>query len=192
MKRVLLLVVVAVAVACTNGSPSSSTPQPNTPAETPQDRPLPEAEIYAAVIRQLATKDHTFGKRGASPFKVLYVVNGAIARAGKSRGDPFGPAPDPFRPDVLNGIRRKLGDEVPPLRFVIDGNKFQRGHGLGLGVRNAGVIISLGPIEIKKDRVHVRNMLWCGSLCAQGLTYVLSERDGRWVITGTTGPITIA
>jgi hypothetical protein len=60
------------------------------------------------------------------------------------------------------------------------------------GVKNDGVIISLGPIERKKGRVHVATGLWCNSTCGQWLTYVLKQRDENWRITGTTGPYAIS
>jgi hypothetical protein len=76
--------------------------------------------------------------------------------------------------------------------FVVDGNDVRRGRqGMG-GVKDNGVIISLGPIEPKKDRIHVFNSLWCGGLCEQWLTYVLAKDGRHWRITGTTGTSAIS
>jgi hypothetical protein len=60
------------------------------------------------------------------------------------------------------------------------------------GVKKGDVIITLGPIERKKGRVHVANGLWCGRVCGHWLTYVLREFEGRWSITGTTGLVSIS
>lgn len=155
----------------------------------PTDEVSAEVEIYSAVVRRLV-RDHTFGG-GKSPFKHIYVLNGPIPDAGDFRGDPLGPAPKQFPSDVIAGIGEQLEDLVP-VTFVTDGNNVRRGEqGMG-GVKNHGVIITLGPIDSKKDQVHVSNGLWCGGLCGQWLTYVLAKDGGQWKITGTTGPYIIS
>jgi hypothetical protein len=197
MKRMLLVLLAAAigAGACTDDPPRSVTPRPvpgpsaRTPATAP--RTAAEIEIYSAVIRRLILRDHTFGG-GPSPFEVVYVVNGAIEGAGRPLRDLFGPAPRPFAQEVVNGIRQRLRDELPPMRFVRDGESALRRHHRPGGVRNDGVIISLGSIRRKRGRVHVPNTLWCGGLCAQWLTYVLSERTGDWRVVGITGPIAVS
>ncbi|MFN2593580.1 MAG: hypothetical protein ABR579_01675, partial [Actinomycetota bacterium] len=60
------------------------------------------------------------------------------------------------------------------------------------GVKNSGVVISLGPIRRRSEQVLVPNTLWCNGLCGQWLTYVLANRNGHWRITGTTGPAAIS
>lgn len=192
MKPGLLLVVVAmIPIACVDGSPPSSAPGETAPEDTVQDETTLEIDVYSAVIRQLVTKDHTFGGE-SPPFKVVYVINGAVTGAGKPRGDVFGPAPHRFGQDLIDGIRERLRDDLPPLRFIVDGNEFRRGPDQLGGVKNDGVIISLGLIERKRDRVRVPNTLWCGGRCGQWLTYVLAEKNGRWVITGTSGPVAVS
>jgi hypothetical protein len=188
----VLSAVVILATACTSErSDHSGRPSPPANTRTPDEEMVARVQIYAAVIRRLVTRDHTFG-RGTSPFKYVYVVNGAFGDAGDPlSGDLFGPAPMPFSSVISEGIEEQLQD-LPPIRFVIDGNRLRRGNeGMG-GVKNDGVIISLGTIERKKNRVHVSNGLWCGGLCGQWLTYVLRRSEGRWKITGTTGPYAIS
>ena len=192
--RTLLSALLAAAIAvasCANQPEQPSTrPSPSVEAATPTEDV--GAEIYAAVIRRLVTKDHTFGQ-GESPFKHVYVINGPIPDAGdpETVGDAFGPASEPFSSEVIAGIEEELKD-LPPVTFIADGNDVRHGErGMG-GVKNDGVIISLGPLERNEGRIHVSNRLWCGGLCAQWLTYVLAEDDGRWKITGTTGPVSIS
>jgi hypothetical protein len=194
MKRRLLLALVLTLVvgACTDDRPPISAPPPSRPTKSPDDQRAERIQIYSAVIRRLVTKDHTFGG-GPTPFKYVYVVNGSIEEADDPMGGTlFGPAPRPFPHQVVDGIRARLQD-LPPIRFIIDGGDVRRGkHGMG-GVKNDGVIISLGAVERKKrGAIHVSNGLWCGGLCGQWLTYVLHEQQGRWKITGTTGPYVIS
>ena len=192
--RQMLITLVAImmfAVGCTNESAERFTTRSRSSGtESPTDEARAEIEIYSAVIRRLLTKDHTFGG-GPSPFKYVYVVDGPIKDAGDPRKDLFGPASKPFSTTVIDGIEEELRD-LPPVRFVTDGNDVRRGkEGMG-GVMKDGVIISLGSIERKKDRVNVSNGLWCGGLCGQWMTYVLIQEGGAWKITGTTGPYVIS
>lgn len=191
-RRILVLfAVVMLAGACTD-EPSDTSTIPSPPArnQIPQIGTEAEIEIYAAVIRRLVTKDHTFG-RAPTLFDYVYVVNGSLKDAGDPLGDHFGPASEPFPSEVVDGIEERLED-LPPVRFVRDGNGIRLGkQGIG-GVKNDGVIISLGPIERKNGKVYVSNGLWCGGTCGQWLTYVLREAQGRWKITGTTGSYAIS
>lgn len=186
-----MLVVVGL-TACSEAVPRASTPAATPSAgevENVRADPPRRAEIYAAVIRQLVTVDHTFGN--AQPrFRVVYVVDGVVPGAGSALRDFFTPA-RPFGEDVTAGIRQQLEGKVPPIRFVADGEDALRRPIRAGAVRNRGVIISLGPIERKNDLVRVPNMLWCDAKCAQWRTYVLAEKGGRWVITRS-GPASIS
>jgi hypothetical protein len=187
-----LCVAVALATACTSDRADQAN-QPSPPAQTPppDEETIAHVQIYAAVIRRLVTRDHTFG-RGPSPFDSVYVVNGALNEAGDPLGgDLFGPAPERFPSQVVEGIKEELQD-LPPLRFIGNGSRARRGtQGVG-GVKKNGVIISLGPVVRKSGRVQVANGLWCGSTCGQWLTYVLRRAEGQWTIAGTTGPYIIS
>lgn len=194
--RTMLIILLATAIAASGCAyepeQSSTTRSPSTETAAPTDDVAADVEIYSAVIRRLVTDDHTFGG-GASPFKHVYVVDGPIPNAGgpEAARNPFGPASAPFPPDVVAGIEEELVD-LPPVTFIADGNDVRRGEQGMEGVKNDGVIISLGPLEPKNGTIHVSNNLWCGGLCGQWLTYVLVEDDGRWKITGTTGPVGIS
>lgn len=194
MRKMLLILLTATiaAAGCTNDPERpSAKPSLSPGTATPADDVTAEVQIYSSVIRRLVTRDHTFG-RGKSPFEHVFVVSGPIPNAGDPRADEyFGPASEPFPPDVIAGIEEELED-LPPVTFVADGNDVRRGkQGMG-GVKNDGVIISMGPIEPKKEGVHVSNGLWCGGRCGQWLTYVLAEEGGQWKVTGTTGPSAIS
>jgi hypothetical protein len=158
------------------------------PAEAGQSRIDRTVAIYSAVIRRLVIKDHTFG-RAKSPFKHVYVVNGAVEKAGHvtKEGEPG----SPFSRQVREGIRRELRD-LPPLDFVGDRDSVVLGKYFDGEVMNQGVVISLGPIPAGVRKVEVENNLWCGSTCGQWLTYVLESQDDRWRVTGTEGPYAIS
>jgi len=146
--------------------------------------------IYAAVIRQLVTIDHTFGQ--ADPgFGVVYVINGPVERA----DDPSRPigevkAHRPFGSRVVKGLRAAL-DDLPDVTFVEDRSAVVAGEAPG-HVINDGVLLTLGPIRGGATRVEVGNSLWISGLAGQWLTYVLERKSGTWEVAGTTGPVAIS
>jgi hypothetical protein len=153
------------------------------------------AAIYAAVVRQLVTKDHTFGGSADPGFKVVYVLDGVVVDA----ADPSKPADahdpkEPFSPDVKDGVRflSTLAD-LPRVEFVPERASAVAGASASSPgqVKNRGVLISLGPIGLRGKTVEVETSLWINGLAGEWLTYVL-ERDGTWKVTGTTGPRAIS
>lgn len=186
---ILVLVVAVIFTACdppARGPSGSAQPSPTASGRADERT---TAQIYAAVIRRLVTKDHTFGG-GPSPFEYVYVVDGPIPGAGNVRMG-LRPSPQRFPEAVKRAIEGRLGD-LPPLEFIADPDSVRLGRqGIG-GVENDGVILSLGPIETVQAEVQVSTGLWCGGTCGQWLTYVLGQDGGRWGITGTTGPYAIS
>jgi hypothetical protein len=196
-----LLVVATLTLAllpgCGGGSDESQRPTPGAPdsGEPGAKSTDRSAAIYAAVVRQLVTKDHTFG--GADPgFKVIYVLDGVVADA----ADPSKPAnandpKEPFSHDVKDGVRflSTLAD-LPPVEFVVSRHSAVAGASASSPgeVKNGGVLISLGPIDPDGKRVEVETSLWINGLAGQWLTYVLEQKNGSWAVTGTTGPMAIS
>jgi hypothetical protein len=98
---------------------------------------------------------------------------------------------EPFANALKQAIEDRLLDLLP-LEFIADPNSVRLGkEGIG-GVRNDGVIIRLSPIKPVQDEIHISTGLWCGGTCGQWLTYVLSQDQERWKITGTIGPYAIS
>jgi hypothetical protein len=158
--------------------------KPRTKAQGEAERAV---AIYAAVIRQLVTKDHTFG--GADPgFKAVYVLDGPVKGAGDSDTTVDALASETrFGPDVKEGLRTALAD-LPPLRFVKDRRSvITAGH-----VLNDGVLLTLGPILGAGPDVKVSNSLWIDVLAGQWLTYVLKQTGTGWKVVGTDGPVAIS
>lgn len=178
-----LVAALACAAALLAGCSDSPAAAPAATADT-STRDL---QIYATVIRELVTVDHTFGS-GPSPFKHVWVVDAPMSGvgrpgAGESRGQAFS---ETFKAD----LSREMTD-IGPLDFVADGDEVRQMDS-DPQVRDRGVIVTVGPIEKHGDKVHVGHEIWCGGTCAEWFTYVLEERDGRWVITDDTGERAIA
>jgi hypothetical protein len=151
-------------------------------------------DIYAAVIRRLVTRDHTFGQT-EPPFKVIYVLDGAVQGA----ADPQKTLDEPdraqrFASEIKDGLAEELED-LPGLTFVGRRSAVieEAGDAVGPGrVMNGGVLLTLGPIVATGTNAEVEANLWLNGLVGQWLTYVVRKRDGTWQVTGTTGPVSIS
>jgi len=182
----------AVSVGCGGGSDESQQPTPGArdSGESTADSNR-SAAIYAAVVRQLVTKDHTFG--GGDPgFKVVYVLDGVVVDAADPSKPPREHDPkEPFSHDLKDGVRfLSTLAELPPVEFVAERDSVVAGTHSGSSpghVKNGGVLISLGPIKGDANRVEVANSLWINGLAGQWLTYVVERGDGGWAVTGISG-----
>lgn len=147
-----------------------------------------EAAIYVAVIRRLM-QDEELG-RSASSLEALYIVDGPLPDAGRPRGDVFAQPRARFDSALLERIKQTLAPHVWPPRWVGDLRvALPEDSGDG-SVGNNRAVLVLGDIERRDDdEVHVPITWWCDK-CSRWLTYVVVNRDGRWVVTGTTGPVT--
>ncbi len=192
MRAFILIGAVLVSVfgASCGGSDDGATAVPDSgePREAQDTR---EAEVYAAVIRQLVTKDHTFGS-GEPPFKVVYVLDGAVpGAADPEQAGSLAVSGRRFSEATKSAISSRLAD-LPPIRFVerrdavVDGNEGGNSPG---EVANGGVLIALGPIDGQGEKVEVESSLWMNGLVGAWQTYVVALRDGDWRVTGTRGPV---
>jgi len=152
------------------------------------------AAIYSAVIRELVTKDNTFGSAPRS-FKVIYVLDHPIGDAGNpeaqaiTRGSQEG-----FSAALKMAIRARLA-ELSPMKFAPSRSSAVVGEEAGASpghVRAGGVLITLGPIVGKEGEVRVGNSWWMNGLAGQWSTYVLGEQGAGWKVTGLSGPIAIS
>ncbi|MGK9271561.1 hypothetical protein KXR83_11250 [Williamsia muralis] len=94
-------------------------------------------------------------------------------------------------------LRRAIAnqpDEMPPVEFIAEIEDKANPERQGLtGVENDGVIVGLAALAHQSDgTVHVGAGYWCGGLCGLALTYVVGKLDGRWQVTGRTGPVSIS
>lgn len=191
----LLLLLGSVAAGCGGASdPAVGRPDPSSSGVMQPAGTERTAAIYASVIRQLVTKDHTFG--GGDPgFEMVYVLDGAVEGA----EDPLLKLEDrhpdqPFPTALKERVTETLVD-LPPTSFVARRSDVVAGAKAGASpgrVTNHGVLLTLGPIEGGGDKVQVGANLWIDGLAAHWLTYVVKLRGDEWQVTGTTGPVAIS
>ncbi len=148
------------------------------------------AAIYAAVVRRLVTRDHTFG--GApSPFKRVYVVDGAVPDANDPRMPARLDVARPFDAQLKETIVRRLVD-LPRVEFVSDPERVIVEEKKCPRVKGDGVVVSLGPIARSDRRRTVATGLFSACLAGQWLTYVLERGGNEWRVVGTRGPVAIS
>ncbi|HEX6261684.1 MAG TPA: hypothetical protein VF097_02425 [Actinomycetota bacterium] len=187
---VLLVAVLATTACASDPAPfraAAPTAAPTassgaTPAAAPQPG-SPRSQIYAAVIRQLVTVDHTFG--GAKPpFDRVLVVDGVFPepkRAPWGAASPRHPFPEPLKTAIEGHL-----EDLPPLCFI---GEEQAPRDLPTA---QAAVIRLGPIVQDWEHHRVPASLECGSVCGIWLSYILADEDGRWVIIDRSGPLAIA
>jgi ABC-2 type transport system permease protein len=159
--------------------PPAPVPTP-TPALIEGDR----AAIYAAVVRQLLTVDHTF-EDGPPNFPIVYLVRSTDDGV----GDPDAPQaeshalPEP----VQSAMVAALDDLSVEFLWVDDADEVPRDGDTG-AVAGGGAIVTLGNIHFQEDgSALVSAKLYFSMLGATGKTYVLEQVGGSWQVTGDTG-----
>jgi hypothetical protein len=166
----------------------TDTPQPDSPLPPPA--PTSEAaapvsgDVYAAVVRQLYTVDHTFGDQSPN-FPTVYLVR----TTDDSVGDPGAPQNGPWDlPESLQkDIVAALEDLPAEFVWVDSGDEVPR-DSTTHAVAGGGAIITLGNIHMREDgSAMVSAQLYFSPLGATGKTYVLEQVDGTWQVTGDTG-----
>jgi hypothetical protein len=189
--RKIALLLTTVAVAVTGCSRATGLGEDSAPAPRPLDEATERtADIYAAVIRRLVTKDHTFGAE-PSPFERVFVVDGVVEEVGSPYME-FDDVRKPFPATVKRSIARSLRD-LPPITFVANPASAIVNENSCAEVRDGGVLIRVGPIsKARRGAVTVSNSLFIACLGGQWLTYVLEPADGSWRVTGTKGPALIS
>jgi len=180
---VLCVITLVMTIGC-----GRNAPPPASPGLSLED----EASIYAAVIRQLATVDDTFGGN-LEPTK-LFIIKNTDDKA----GDPTGPSS--FSTAISQTAQDKITDMLHDLSSIIvwidkfEDAEFEEGKSPGLeklpiqSVIDGGAIITLGNIHLQNDgSAQVAGSIYVASLAAGGATYILEKKEGPWEITGTTG-----
>lgn len=168
----------------TRSAPPAGTPLASLPTRAIALSEDDQVVIYAAVVRQLYTVDHTFGDQ-APNFPVVYL----LTTTDDTVGDPA--APSLGAQPVPEIVQRKMIAAVSdlPAQFIPVPSRDQ----VPLEqpddrVQGDGAIITLGNIHLQPDgSVLVSAGLYFSNLGAGGRTYVLKQIDGTWQITGTTG-----
>jgi hypothetical protein len=148
----------------------------------PINSPADDPAVYAAVVRQLYTEDHTFNE--PPYFPIVYLVR----RTDDGIGDPDAPRADSrlLAVPVLAAIVADL-DNLPA-EFVWVDDEEQVPRGQNGAVAEGGAIITLGNIHYQEDdSALVSASLYVSPLVATGKTYVLERADSMWAVTGDSG-----
>jgi hypothetical protein len=174
--------VVGLLAGCADGARPRSGLQPD-------EDPVLERQvgIYAAVIRQLVTKDHTFGEEGPG-LEVVYVLDRPVGRAEGTSPEGEG---EPFSEALRAGLRAALTD-LPPLEFVAEMEQvIVEKDGFPM-VKGQDGLVSLGLIPETGDRIEMPASLYFTGLAGVWVTYVVETTGGEWRVTGTTGPVAVS
>jgi hypothetical protein len=177
----LLAALVVLLAGCGDeGTPVSAPPTVTAPRDD-------SAEVMAAAVQRLITRDHTFGT-GEHRFAEYLIVDHIDATAGApGRGDSGGGR-------ALTGSERAAiaGVVAPfgPYRFVADAAGVR--SGAATPPIEGSVVVGVGAPALDADAATVPVSLWCGSLCGTWMTYRLARVGDAWRVTGTEGPVAIS
>jgi ABC-2 type transport system permease protein len=158
----------------------TSTPaaQAGSPSPTPAASTLPQEEqaaIYAAVVRQLYSVDHTFGDQPPN-FPVIYLLRATDDSVGdpNARHDTSHSLPEALQKAIVDS----LGDLPAEFMWVDSADEVPR-DGRTHAVAGGGAIITLGNIHLQEDGPAL--------VSAQLYFAMLGKIDGSWQISGDTG-----
>lgn len=145
-----------------------------------------QAEIYAALVRQMYTVDHTFGDSPPN-WPEVYL----ISVTDDNIGDPNGPKGGQVELSaaIRDSVAERLSDlPIEKLEWIEFQNQAPFDPSTGMVSGGKGVVMTFGNIHPHEDGgVRVAASLFFANLGAAGKTYVLEQVDGEWGVTGTTG-----
>lgn len=151
------------------------------------------AAIYAAVVRELYTVDHTYNIDDPPNFPVIYLV----ITTDDGSGDPNAPQEEPalIPEEVQTGVSKLLSGSAAmdagnwlPAEIIWIGDAADAPYTPTNTVAEGGAVIKLGNIFPQPDgSVLVSASLYLGELAATGKTYVLNLVEASWRVTGYTG-----
>lgn len=155
---------------------------PVTPGAAAGMRSEQQAEVYAAVVKQLYYLDHTYSE--TPNFPVIYLVE----MTDDSAGDPsITSSPSNAIPsEVQEIIEKRLLDLPAEVRWTADAEDVPRDPETQMVAEN-GALITLGNIHLQEEQLLVAGSIETGMLSGGGRTYSLENLDGQWQITGFVG-----
>ncbi len=141
------------------------------------------AAIYAAVVRQLYTVDHTFGDEPPN-WPVIYLLRATDDRAGDPRSTE---ARSSLLPESVREAIVAAMDDLPAEFVWVDDRREVIDESI-MAVKDNGALITLGNTYLQEDgTVQVAASIYFADLGGGGATYIIERVDGIWQITGNTG-----
>lgn len=144
-----------------------------------------QGQIYAAVARQLFTKDNSFD--GKTPqWEGLYLVRLTDDKV----GDANGPQSDALllSSAVIESANKQLNDLNVKVMWIDGDSQAPKDPQTGVLDGGHSAMITFGNIHMNKDgSVQVAASLYFGSTGGTGRTYTLENKNGVWEITGSSG-----
>lgn len=174
-----------VAVAALFGSACASRQGPRNDLG-PDPATQRSVSIYEAVIRQLVTtEDSTFGPNPRFP--VVFLLE-------RARQEAANPEAEGEEVPLSNVVKSQLLEALSdlPIEFISNQDAVIRPIEEGGGVKDEGVVVTVGLIPEGQEQVEVQASLYAGNLAATWLTYVVKRSSQGWRVTGTTGPVAIS
>ena len=151
------------------------------------------AAIYAAVLRELFTVDHTQNVDDPPNFPIIYI----FTMTDDTVGDPAAPLAEPTLipgevqveiSQILAVSNETYTQSKLPAEFIWIENEDEVPFTPTNSVEGGGALIQLGNIFTQPDgSAMVSASLYMGELAATGKTYILNFVEGGWRITGSTG-----
>ena len=142
-----------------------------------------EAAIYAAVVRQVYTGDHTFGEPPNFPIVYLVrVTDDGVGDPDVARDEPR-LLPEPIVAAVVAAL-----DDLPAEFMWVDNIGEVSLNSTTGAVEDNGVIVTVGNIHLQEDgSVLVSATIYIANLAAGGMTYIVEQSNDVWQVTGDTG-----
>jgi hypothetical protein len=142
-----------------------------------------QAAIYAAVVRQLYTVDHTFGDNPPN-WPVIYLLRDTDDTAGDPRATETNSSR--LQESVREAIIAAMDDL--PVEFIwVDDRREVIDESI-MAVKDNGALITLGNTYLQEDgTIQVAASIYFASTGAGGTTYIIDRVEGMWKITGDTG-----
>jgi hypothetical protein len=172
----LLLLLAAAGCTAAGGTDAEDTSKALTASD--------QAQIYAAVIRQIYTVDHSFGE--APGWSLVYAVS--ITDDSVMVDAPTAPSRT-LSATLQEAITAQLANQPFELIWIESQDEAPVDPGNGEVAEGEGIIITLGNIHPQEEgSVQLPFFMTCGGLCGIGKTYVLNQAGHTWQVTGSTGP----
>lgn len=185
----ILVALILAATACSNdglGATPGTDPTTAPTTSVSVDASAASAEMMAAALQRLVTKDHTFGQ-GPPPFTEYLILSSTDPAAGSAVAS--GRIGRPLTVREMETIAAAIG-EFGPTQWIERAEDFIAPD--LTPVVEGAAILGVGEPVIEGETGLVPISLWCGGTCGAWHTYRVNLIDGMWIVEGIEGPRAIS